>query len=43
MARGRKQTPEQIVGLLRQIEVGTANGKTAAIACKEAGLTKELT
>ena len=32
MARGRKQTPEQIVGLLRQIEAGTANGKTAAIA-----------
>jgi hypothetical protein len=27
MARGRKQTPEQIVGLLRQIEVGTANGE----------------
>ena len=32
MARGRKQTPEQIVGLLRLIEVGTANGKTAAYA-----------
>jgi len=32
MAQGRKQTPEQIIGLLRQIEVGTANGKTAAYA-----------
>jgi hypothetical protein len=32
MARGGKQTPEQIVGLLRLIEVGTANGKTAAYA-----------
>jgi transposase InsO family protein len=29
------------VGLLRQIEVGTANGKTAAIACKEAGITEQ--
>lgn len=25
MARGRKQTPERIVGALRQIKVGTAN------------------
>jgi putative transposase len=41
MARGRKQTPEQIIGLMRQIEVGTANGKTAAIACKEAGITEQ--
>jgi hypothetical protein len=30
MARARKPTPKQIIGLLRQIEVGTANGKTAA-------------
>ncbi len=29
MARGRKQTPEQIVNVLRQIEVAMANGKTA--------------
>lgn len=41
MARGRKRTPEQIVGLLRQIEVGTANGKTAAVACKEAGIAEQ--
>jgi transposase-like protein len=26
---------------MRQIEVGTANGKTAAIACKEAGITEQ--
>ncbi len=32
MARARKQTPDQIVGLLRLIAVGTANGKTAAYA-----------
>ena len=28
MARGKKHTPEQIVSLLRQIEVAVANGKT---------------
>jgi len=32
MPRSRQQVPEQIVGLLRLIEVGTANGKTAACA-----------
>ena len=41
MARGRKQTPEQIIGLLGRIEVGTANGKTAAMACKEAGIAEQ--
>jgi len=41
MARGRKQTPEKVVGLLWQIEVGTANGKTSAIACKEAGIIEQ--
>ena len=30
MARGKKHTAEQIVNLLRQIEVGVANGKTTA-------------
>lgn len=28
MDKGRKHTPEQIVSLLRQIEVATSNGKT---------------
>jgi putative transposase len=28
MARGKKHTAEQIVNLLRQVEVGVANGKT---------------
>ena len=41
MTRGRKQTPEQIIGLLRQIEVGTANGKTSAVAYKEAGIAEQ--
>jgi len=30
--------PEQIVTVLRQIEVAMANGKTASQACKEAGI-----
>jgi hypothetical protein len=34
----RKYKPEQIVTVLRQIEVQMANGKTAPQACKEAGI-----
>jgi hypothetical protein len=30
--------PEQVVNLLRQIEVVIANRKTTALACKEAGI-----
>jgi putative transposase len=33
--------PEQIVTLLRQIEVATANGKTTPQACKEAEITTQ--
>jgi putative transposase len=36
MARGKKHTAEQIVSLLRQVEVGVANGKTLPQAYKEA-------
>ena len=32
----RRYKPEQIVTLLRQVEVGNANGKPTAQACKEA-------
>ena len=34
----RKYKTEQIVRLLRQIEVQMANGKTAPQACKETGI-----
>ena len=34
MARGKKHTAEQIVNLLRQVEVFVANGKTLLQACK---------
>ena len=41
MARGKKHSPEQIVNVLRQIEVAIANGKSTALACKEAGITEQ--
>ena len=41
MARGKKHTPEQIVNVLRQIEVEMANGKTTPAACKDAGITEQ--
>jgi putative transposase len=41
MGKGKKHTPEQIVSLLRQIEVAVANGKTTPIACREGGITEQ--
>ncbi|HEU5400133.1 MAG TPA: IS3 family transposase [Terriglobales bacterium] len=41
MARRKKHTPEQVVNLLRQIEVAVANGKTTSVACKEAEITEQ--
>ena len=40
MAR-KRHTPEQVVNLLRQVEVGIANGKTTAQASKEASITEQ--
>lgn len=37
----RRYKPEQIVTLLRQIEVEIANGKTTPQACKEAEITQQ--
>ncbi len=34
--------PEQIVSVLRQVEVAVASGKTTPQACKEAGITVQL-
>ena len=42
MARGKKHSPEQIVSLLRQIEVAVANGKTTGLACKKAAITEQI-
>ena len=41
MPRGRKVSPEQVVVMLRQIEVQTAQGKSLAVACKEAGISEQ--
>src|ERR1051325_4043574 len=41
MPRGRKLSPEQIVMMLRQIEVQLAQGKSLALACKEAGIREK--
>ena len=41
MARGKKHTPDQIVSLLRQIEVAVANGKTTPLACRDNGITEQ--
>ena len=37
----RKYKSEQIVTLLRQVEVGLANGKSTPQACKEAEITAQ--
>jgi hypothetical protein len=41
MAQRKKYTPEQIVSLLRQVEVAVASGKTTAQASKEASITEQ--
>jgi putative transposase len=41
MARWKKQSAEQIVNLLRQVEVGVANGKTLPQACKEVEMVEQ--
>src|SRR6185503_18438728 len=41
MGKARKHTPEQIVNILRQIEVATSNGKTTPAASREAGITEQ--
>ena len=41
MGRGKRYQAEQVVNLLPQIEVGVANGKTTAQACKEAGIVEQ--
>lgn len=40
MAR-KRYTPEQVVNLLRQIEVAVANGKPTEQACRDAGIVEQ--
>ena len=37
----KRFSPEQIVTLLRQIEVATAQGKSVPIACRDAGISDQ--
>jgi putative transposase len=37
----KRKSPEQIVTLLRQIEVTMGQGKSAQIACREAGIAEQ--
>jgi putative transposase len=41
MAAREKYSPEQIVAILRQIEVEVANHKPIGQACREAGITEQ--
>ena len=41
MRRGQNTSAEQIVLKLRQIEVQTAQGKSLALACKEAEISEQ--
>jgi len=37
----KRFSPKQIVTLLRQIEVATAQGKSVSVACREAGISDQ--
>lgn len=41
MARRKRYQPEQVVNLVRQVEVRIANGKTTAQSCNGAGITEQ--
>jgi len=41
MGRGKRYQPEQVVNLLRQIEVAVANGKATEQSCREAGIVEQ--
>ncbi len=41
MRRGQKTSAELVVLTLRQIEVQTAQGKSLALACKEAEISEQ--
>jgi putative transposase len=41
MKRGQKPSAEQVVLILRQIEVQTAQGKSLSLACREADVSEQ--
>lgn len=42
MATGKRYKAEQIVNMLREIDVKTANGKTIPEACKQIGISEQI-
>ncbi|CAX22440.1 protein of unknown function associated with transposase of ISMdi3 (ORF 1) [Methylorubrum extorquens DM4] len=41
MKRGQRPSADQVVLMLRQIEVQAAQGKSIAVACKEADVSEQ--
>ncbi len=41
MKQGQRPSADQVVLMLRQIEVQTAQGKSIAVACKEADVSEQ--
>ena len=41
MATGKRYKAEQIVNVLREVDVKTANGKTIPEACKQIGISEQ--
>jgi len=41
MKKGQKAKPEEIIKILREIEIYISQGKTTALACKQAGISEQ--
>ena len=41
MKKGAKTKPEEIITVLRQIEILANQGKTMPLACREAGISEQ--
>jgi putative transposase len=41
MARRKRHTPEQINGVLREVEVAVAHGRTVVEVCREQGISEQ--
>lgn len=41
MKKGQKAKPEEIIKVLRQIEILTSKGEKVPMACREAGITEQ--
>ena len=37
----KKHTPEQIIGILRQVEVAISNGRPTPQACRDASIVEQ--